>query len=343
MLRLLRSDWQLKLLALLLAALIWVYANSVVTRTIDIEVKFGITKPDSVEADVLPKDRIVKLSLRGPAGVIGEVREGNVRVQYVLSNPRMTDDSTMPITFDGKMVSGLPPQVQVVDFAPSGFLLKVRPLATETFPVRLPEVVGTPRTGYQAGTPQIRGKREVRVSGPAALLRKMKDGNGYVIPEPVDVTNHAVDVESRFHRIQSTVRIDNDTVDIRCDDTIDVFVPIRTAHAEGVIKGVKVDKLTPPGMDYAVIINKGNPVDVPVVGPPEVIRGLSADKVRAYIDIRDREPSPDMIMTEQVIVEGLPPGVRVKEPGVQVTATFVMPRTEEKKEPVPPLPEPPNP
>ena len=78
--RMVVDNWPLKLLALVLAVLVWLYANSVVTRTTTIEATLDIAHPPTVEVTVSPERRQVSLVVSGPASVIEELSRRSVRM-----------------------------------------------------------------------------------------------------------------------------------------------------------------------------------------------------------------------------------------------------------------------
>lgn|GEM_PF-4450562 len=321
--RMVVDNWPLKLLALVLAVLVWLYANSVVTRTTTIEATLDIAHPPTVEVTVSPERRQVSLVVSGPASVIEELSRRSVRMVYnVAGVENLRVDRVDKVILDEQMVTELPAQLRVTRFRPPAFELTVRPLATETFPVNPPGAVGKPAPGYEVGRTEIRGLSSVTVTGPVLVLQHMREKRQGVAPEPVDVTNCSESIKDRRLPIQTVVHPDNATIEhIRCDETVEAFIEIRRVNAAGVIKGVPISVLSAPDSVHEVEITSPNPIDLAVEGPAESLQGLAADKVEAFIDVRKRKPENDLPFFEKLIVHGLPEDVKLSKE-VVVTARF---------------------
>jgi hypothetical protein len=192
-----------------------------------------------------------------------------------------------------------------------------------TFPVNPPRTVGKPAPGYQVGRTEIRGRSRVTVMGPVGVLNDIQKEVKAVEPEPVDVTNRSEPVLDRFRRIQNVVQLDNNTrtEGIHCDDAVEVYVDIRRADVPGVVAAVPVSVLVAPGSTTDVEITSENPVDLSVEGPAELLKTLTADQLHAFIDVRKRKAENDLPFFEKLIVDGLPPGVKLSKE-IVVTAKF---------------------
>ena len=332
----LTANWPLKLTALALAVPIWLYANSVVTETTPVEVYFDVSYPSSVEVQVVPADRRVTLRVSGPTVVIAELARRNVQILYKAAKGDLSADRTETLRFDPRMVVNLPAEARVVGFSPETFTITVRPVDTWPLRVKLPRVDGTPAEGCVAEPPQIRGSGMVPVTGPVSVLRRIRDELKGVETEPLNISNHAEPIRDRKLRIETSVTFDNVTFEqIRCDETVDVFVDIHRARAAGVVKNVPVSVLLAPGAGVDVEITSGNPGNLPVEGPPDAVAALTAAHINAFIDVRGRkvEIEKEVPFQERVIVQGLPEGVRLSEP-VYATARFKLPvKTPEKAAP----------
>jgi len=324
--RILVTNWQMKLLALALAVLVWLYANSVVIKTTTVEATFDVTHPATVDVTVQPESQRVALTVSGPTSVIEELSRRNIRIVHGVADvENLKTDRVDKIRLDERMVTNLPAQLQVTRFRPSTFELTVRPLATMMFPVNPPKTVGKPAPGYEVGRTEIRGFSSVTVTGPADVLKRMQEERTGVEPEPVDVGNRSESVKDRKLRIQTVVHLDNTTVEhIRCDDLVEAFVEIRRANATGVIQAVPISVLSTPDSVHEVEITSKNPVDLTVEGPAESIQDLSASQVEAFVDVRKRKPENDLPFFEKLIVHGLPEGVKLAKE-VVVTARFKLP------------------
>ncbi len=330
------NNWPMKLLALALAVPVWFYANSVVIRTTQVEVYFDVDSPASVDAQAVPGDRHVMLTVSGPTAVIEELSRRNLQVAYKVANvENLREDRVDTVRFTPDMVVNLPAQAQVHAFSPESFTLTLRRVETRRLPVKPPKIEGLPAPGYEVGIPEIRGSTEVLVTGPVSVLRRIRDERQGVDPEPVDVTHHTEPIRDRKLRIQTFIRFDNSTTEqVHCDETVDVFVDIHPAAEAALVKGLPVSVLAAPGSPVDVEITSGNPIDLPVEGPPEALKALTADRLHAFIDVRARKPENDLPFFEKLIVQGLPEGVRMSRE-VVVTAKFKLPASKPPENPAP--------
>jgi len=329
--RFVTNNWQIKLLALALAVVVWMYANSVVIKTTDIDVNFEIDNPESVDVAVMPADRVVRLKLSGPTGVINDLSRRRIQLGYKLEEKDLSEEGGVrTIPFQESMVRNLPAQVQVESFTPKTFELTVRPLAEKRFTVVLPKVptVGAPSRGYTVAWATIRGRNEVRVRGPVAVLRRIESElGGRIETMPVDVSNRAEPFVEMFWPVDSQVKFaDGSEERISCTETVEVAVEIKPADVESVVKGVQITLRVAPGFKNEVAIESENPVDVPIVGPPDAVSKVAAESLDAYIDIRARKPETEkeVPFTEKLIVRGLPAGVKLAK-DVHVKARFRLP------------------
>lgn len=325
--RIITDNWPIKLMALVLAALVWLYANSVVIEHREILVYFEVRNPPTVDVTVVPENRRVLLTVTGPAGLIQELSRRNIQVEYEIGDvAELRADRVDKIRFDESMVQNLPPQVQVTRFRPASFEVIVRPLATMVFPVNPPKVLGKPAPGYQVGRTEIRGRTRVTVTGPVEVLNSIQKQIGAVDPEPVDVSNRSESVIDRFRRIQTTVRLDNNTRTerIHCDDVVEIYVEIKRADATVVVKEVPISVLAAPDFPHEVEITSSNPVDLSIEGPAELIKTVTAEQLHAFIDVRKRKAEDELPFFEKLIVHGLPDGARLSKE-IVVTAKFKPP------------------
>ena len=334
--RAITGNWQIKLMALVLAVLVWMYADSVVIKTTEVEVELKIDYPSSVDIEVRPGDRLVRLTLSGPAGAVNELPRRRIQLMYTVEQKDVAgEDRVRTIVFDREMIRGLPSQVRVVKFTPSSFELRIRPLDEKRFTAVLPEnqTVGTPSRGYKVAWARIIGKNRVTVSGPAAVLRRIEaELDGKVEVMPVDVSNRAESFKELYAPIRSEVRFADGTVErILCTDAVEVYVEIKREDVETVVKGVPITLRVAPGFTHEIVIDGDNPVDIALKGPPDLLDKIDPLKLVAYIDVRARKPGTEkeVPFTEKLIVLGLPEGVQLSK-DVHVKARFKLP---EKKEP----------
>ena len=112
--RTLTSNWSMKLLALALAVLVWMYAKGVVIKRTEAKTYFEVDSPSTVDVTVRPEHRRVKLHLSGPAAAIAEMSGRHIQILHKVRDVEdLATDREDSVPLDQTMVANLPGQVQV--------------------------------------------------------------------------------------------------------------------------------------------------------------------------------------------------------------------------------------
>ncbi len=335
MLRVITNNWMTKLMALALAVIVWLYANSVVVTTREIrEVRFEIAAPTNVQVDIEPATKGVTITVRGPSSIIDPISGINLQILHKIEDIGNWPEKMMiPLELNQSMVFPLPANVQVVEFIPPVFELTIRPRGTLTVPVTLPQISGKPAAGYRVGRVKILGNQTVTIEGTQDVLNNIKNGRNAVDVMPVDVTNYTSSIPVR-RPIVTQVSFDGGKTfeRIRCNDTVQVLVEILRPNEKKTIKGILISPLVTAGASEAVVITSPNPIDIEVEGPPDKIRTITAEQLTAVIDVRTRlaelggrpEDEKYIKFHEPLVLHGLPEGVRIVG-NISVEANFKEP------------------
>lgn len=175
-----KHDVWLRLLALILAFILWIIAREMTnpTRTAPVEdISLTITGEDELKSNyglsVIEYPETVDITVRGPVNEISNSRLRN-RITAVVDVSGITDGAgeyTLPVRIStgSSDIEANSVSVRVL----------VDEVTTEAVPVRV-DATGTPATGYRAGTPEPTTTKELTIEGPASELAEVAYAYGTV-------------------------------------------------------------------------------------------------------------------------------------------------------------------
>ena len=175
-----KHDVWLRLLALILAFILWIITREMTnpTRTTPVEdISLTITGEDELKSNyglsVIEYPETVDITVRGPVNEISNSRLRN-RITAVVDVSGITDGAgeyTLPVRIStgSSDIEANSVSVRVL----------VDEVTTEAVPVRV-DATGTPATGYRAGTPEPTTTKELTIEGPASELAEVAYAYGTV-------------------------------------------------------------------------------------------------------------------------------------------------------------------
>jgi len=178
--RLLVRNWELKLLSLFLALILWVSlvpeekTFSEKTLTIPLEAH---NLPDDMELVEKP-DATVDVTIRAPNRMLNQVTPANVFVKLNLSAASVVQQE---YPLNETMVS-LPPGAEVVRISPTKVRLKLERTQEVMLDI-VPTIIGQAKEGYGVSKIEIKPPR-VLVKGPESKVRR----NEKVTTSPIDIS-----------------------------------------------------------------------------------------------------------------------------------------------------------
>lgn len=289
-LRFISENWQLKLLAIVLASLLWVGVSAEQPIAQWLPVSFSVDLQDTefrLIAASVPEN--VEVRFEAPGRLMWDLATD--RPELVLRVTEV-DEESQTFILSPQMV-GLRggPTVRAVDVRPNTVRLRFERLGASELPVRVP-VTGL-RPGYSVvGVPSVRPER-VRVSGPARQLADLE----FVQTVPMDLSA----AESTFVGV-----VDLDVAPLRGlrlgRETVEVSGRVDRV-AERVLPAVAVE------VGQGISVLPGT-VSLRLRGPQSVLRGILPGALRVVVAI-DSIPVqiPPTGLPVPLRVERLPPGV----------------------------------
>lgn len=256
-------NWPLKLLALLLAFLL--YAGLVVSQS-------TFEFPTPVRIDVLnqPTGAVVLGNLPAVTRiryyVTGDPGAGPTPASWRATVDLGGVDPKAGSTYAAVNVTSVDPRFVVIDYQPRGINVQLDPYTSYTVPVRVN--TGTPPANLEVGDPTL-SQGTVTVSGPDSIVKFVVAAQADVVIDPhglfVDRDVGLIPVDNLGNE-RSPVRVDPATVHVR----IPVF---SNAQAKSLVVNPAVVGTPPTG--YTVTSIVVDPVSVSVKGDPQNLAGLT--------------------------------------------------------------------
>jgi YbbR domain-containing protein len=259
----------LKAIALVFAIGLFVYLHGqqeVYDRAYEVGL-FVSRPPETANRELMtqvPPD--IHVTLRGPMRAL----ERLMQQQLPPIELDLRDGLTEVVTFDQSMLT-LPPGVEVVIFDPPNIRLEWQEVVERTIPLQA-AVTGQPAEGYLVnGRPEVEPK-DVRVRGPKRLVEEMQ----FVRLAAFDVTGLT---SGTFKR---PIAVDNPPPRLSYVGFSGARVTVNIARR---MSEAKFERLPVEVVGVPAAIASPRHVGVTVVGPPEVVRALTAEQVAPRADL----------------------------------------------------------
>jgi YbbR domain-containing protein len=260
-----------KVLALILAVSLWFIANMEqdVERTISIDVIYENLPQDLVIVNK-PADKIT-ITARGARGQIISLSPKRLRYSIDLS-------SISPGLSKFEVHAGqlkVPRGVQIVGITPAEIRVDVDRVVDKMVPVK--PVLAPPDTGYEIVDKPVVEPQEVRVQGPSRIMYNLKS----ISTDTVSTSG----VKSKF-----TIEVPLKAppfVELVNPQTVRVTVDVRERVSVKEFKNVEIEFVNFEDLDYRPTTRYSS--DIVFEGPYNIIKDLSSDNIRVYVDGKDIE------------------------------------------------------
>ncbi|MBC7326051.1 MAG: hypothetical protein H5T99_12195, partial [Moorella sp. (in: Bacteria)] len=160
-----RQNWAYRLLALVLAVILWLYVtgeqNPTGEKVIRVPLETGNIKEGLVVAD---RPDEVQVRVEGRKAAINNLLPRDVHAYVDLRDAR-EGDNFLPVQVE------VPPEISVVHINPGQVVVKVDKIDQVQLPVQV-TLIGAPASGYRALEPVIKPSQVV-ISGSAATLKNI--------------------------------------------------------------------------------------------------------------------------------------------------------------------------
>jgi YbbR domain-containing protein len=281
---------QLKVVALVIAVVVWFYANTQLQEEVTLRIPLTVQVPQDYRL-VYQSHRSIQLRLRGPQYLI-QRRQDEDENNSLHMSARLTEEEVEEGMSELEVVpewlnapSSDMVQVNVVNIRPQIVRVRASRNISRTLPVEV-ELSGAPHQGYQLRE-TVAVPTEVTVTGPAFVLEEMD----VIQTEEVPLW----DARQSFRRVvplqlRPTVQVDaNAEVPVRLQaqpSEVAVHVAIGGQRVERAIPNIPVHVLRPRTFPYEVEIpTEDSTVEVTLTGLPQELEEVSAEDVVAFVDL----------------------------------------------------------
>jgi hypothetical protein len=279
------ENWNLKLLSLVFALALYSFVHGGQDARGSISVDLEVNMPESGDKEIasaIPRD--VRIFVRGASQTIDSLRSSSVHVVLDLK------DSPEHVVLSQAMVR-LPDgfRVEVEQFDPPVLDFKWEPRITRDVPVQV-SVIGGPADGFVVRGPLVAEPRTVKVRGPQSAVMVLQ----HVRTDAFDVRGIAA--AGKYPR-QLALETPNPRLKIAPASVV-VTADVTREVAERVFQRLPV---------VVVGTAKGRTlpleVDVRLVCPPELVRGLRPEQIVPRVDVTSKDPSGSVSLP---VIVGLP-------------------------------------
>jgi YbbR domain-containing protein len=284
--RIFLDNWNLKLISFLFAVVLYslVHGGQDARRSIVVDLE-AILPPESanrVLQSAIPQT--VRLTIRGSSREIDDLRASAVNLQIDVSDGRQSH-----VTFEPKMVKAPPGvKLEVEQFEPPGIDLTWEERITRDVPLQV-SVVGSPSKGYVVKGMPLADPPNVKVRGPMSETSVLQ----HVRVDAFDVTGMSEGTYTKrlaLEKLSSRLKVDPQTVIVTTE--------IMREVAERPFTKLPVVVVGPP---HAKTLPAE--VDVRLVCPPDILRGLRAEQVVPRVEVSSKETAGSVSAQVLVAVE----------------------------------------
>ena len=263
--RFLSDNLALKLVSLVLAGLLWFVIAGETTSEMGVSVPLELQNfPKDLE---LTGDAVdsVEVRLRASPGIMHALGPGEISAQIDLSGSG-EGERIIHLTADAVRV---PFGVKVVKIGPSLITLNFERTLQKVVPIR-PRLVGRPAPGFEVAAVTSEPP-QVRIAGPKSRVEELESA----FTEPVSVDGAQLTVTE-----ERNIGLEDPLLRIQGSPRVSVTARVRELREKRVFEAV------------ALAVRNGNAalspdsVRVVIAGPASVVRRLTLEDVKAYVDAR---------------------------------------------------------
>lgn len=315
------TDLGTKIMALVLAIIVWIYLNHEYTEKSElIEVPLKLISPPEIIAegrDLQGKPvRSVKVILEGPRGLLKPhpAGVGEIRCIHQVEAPANLINEVVRVEDLKEKDFNLPARIKIREITPARIQITLMQKAQRYLRLDTKNCLkGNPLKGYQV---QVKTEpSEILVQGPKNIL----DAYNEIPIEPIDIQYR----NSSFSQPGRIVGMLGGYT-VWTEDSFIVRVEIKGGLDERKLKA-KINVLQPQGFPYTVKV-KPTEIEICLKGPAAALRHLKEQHFNVFVNISNLYSDPQNIKPgtfkpwlEFALSPEAPEGISLAEPLKQVT------------------------
>ncbi|OQA08419.1 MAG: YbbR-like protein [Firmicutes bacterium ADurb.Bin373] len=294
----LKLNWRnnsIRLLALLLAVIMWVYVsneqNPVREKIVNAKLEHNKLEQNFIIVEGLPES--VRLRIQGNQNQLNNLAPGVFKATVNIPEGK-TGDLALPVQVSA------PAGLRIAQVIPEEINVVVDRLISKQIPVTI-GLRGTPARDFTALAPQFQPDI-VTVRGPSRLVNEISQATA------------SADIQQAAQDVTQTLTLNAGSPDVTLNPaTIQVFVPIVSTVISKAVP-VQPQVTGNPANGYLVSRSHTEPVTVLVSGPAEIIRAITGIKtVPVSIQGSDKNLSRDVgLVVPQGVTDIQPSRVNIQ-------------------------------
>jgi YbbR domain-containing protein len=264
------NNW-IRVLALLLAVIMWVYVsneqNPVREKLVNVSLEHNELEQNYILTDGLPES--VRLRIQGNQNQLNNLAPGDFKAMVNIPEGK-TGEMVLPVQVSA------PAGLRIAQVIPEEVSVVVDRVISKQIPVAV-SIRGTPERDYTALAPQYHPD-VVTVRGPSRLVNEISQATA------------VVDIQQAVKDVTQNVTVTAGSPDVTLNPaTIQVVVPVVSTLISKAVP-VLPQVTGTPAEGYAVKESFTEPATVLVYGPPEVVGAITEIKT-APVSIQGAEES----------------------------------------------------
>jgi YbbR domain-containing protein len=293
-LRRITKDMPLKIIALLLAIILWLYVTGIKNSERIIDVPLEITNLPSNTMIVSPVPQKITMKVRGPRNIL--FRLSSTDLKYTIDATGM-QIGTNVFNFTGDQLE-LPTGVQTIWISPSTLTIIVNETIRKKLTVA-PKFEGSPGKGYQV-TDYNFTPSEIEIEGAKDSLKGIEK----IYTKPIDISGEIVSLKNISIPLD-TAQINYKYIDT---DAVNANIFIAPIYISKVLNSVQI---TVKGGQSEFKVSPET-VDVQISGPENVLEAFPLNEIEVYINIENMAPGhytikPNVEVPDNIHVEAVKP------------------------------------
>ncbi len=288
------KDMPLKIIALILAIILWFYVSGIKNseRIIDIPLEIVNLPDNTMVLSHIPQK--ITLKVRGPRNILFRLSSTNLK--YSIDAARM-QIGTNVFNFTGDQL-GLPPGVQVIWMSPSSLTMVLSETIRKKLTV-VPKFEGTPGKGYQVTNYRI-SPSEIEIDGTKDSLKGIEK----IYTRPIDISGETGDLKG-ISVLLNTEELNYKYIDT---DTVNVDVFIAPNYITKVLNNLRIT-VKGEQSDFRIFPET---VDLQIRGPENILEAFPLKEIEVYINIENMAPGhytvkPMVEVPDNILVEAIKP------------------------------------
>ncbi len=283
-----------KLMALVMAVALWLYAINRHTEDLTEEVSLTVSVPEGITILEQSTEEIT-IHLRGPQNIIntleGMISDRKIQARYIVkASPDMIEDQVKQTIFITRDFLDLPNSVKLVSVYPEKFDIVLGKLQAKKLKVNLVKN-GEPAIGYGIANEFI-FPGEVDVTGPLNALKEVSSINTV----PVDIGGITGEQNRTFPwmiEIDQKVTIKrgdkNISIPVICKENVRVWLQVVEQQSTRLFEKIKIKTIEPAEYPYTIKL-QDEFANVRVKGSKLLLDKLTAEDIVLYIDVTLLKP-----------------------------------------------------